>query len=195
MKIGVIGSAMSSDDTVLQKARCVGEEIALRGCYLLTGATTGIPYEAACGAKEKNGFVVGISPAANLQEHVKLHNMPTENHDILIFTGAGKKGRNVTFVRSCDAVILIAGRIGTLNEFTIAYDEGKVIGVLRGTGGISELIPEIIAKCAKKGGTVIYDDEPKRIVERVLKEMNEMKEMKEINEIGAGRQRSDAHSS
>ncbi len=182
-KIGVTGSAVSSDDSILQKAKRVGEEIALRGCYLLTGATTGIPYEAVRGAKERGGFIVGISPAANLQEHVKVHNLPTENHDILIFTGAGKKGRNVPFIRSCDAVILIAGRIGTLNEFTIAYDEGKVIGILSGTGGISELIPDIIAKSAKKGGTVIYDDEPKRLVENVLKEMNG---------IGAGWKRSDA---
>ncbi len=170
-KIGVTGSAVSSDESVLQKAKRVGEEIALNDCHLLTGATTGLPYEAACGAKDKNGFVVGISPATNVEEHVKVHNMPTENHDILIFTGAGKKGRNVTFIRSCDAVILIAGRIGTLNEFTIAYDERKVIGILSGTGGISEMIPAIIAKCGKKGGIVIYDDEPKRLVESVLKEL------------------------
>ena len=170
-KIGITGSAISSDNAVLQKAKRIGEEIALHGCYLLTGATTGIPYEAARGAKEKNGFVVGISPATNLEEHIKVHKMPTENHDLIIFTGTGKKGRNVPFIRSCDAVILIAGRIGTLNEFTIAYDEGKVIGVLKGSGGISEMIPDIIAKCGKKGGTVIYDDEPKRLVERVLKEV------------------------
>lgn len=172
MKIGVTGSAVSSDDSVLQKARCVGEEIALHDCYLLTGATTGIPYEAVRGAKERGGFIVGVSPAINLQEHIKEYKFPTENFDMLLFTGAGKKGRNVPFIRSCDAVILIAGRIGTLNEFTIAYDEGKVIGVLRGTGGISEMIPDIIAKCGKKGGTVIYDDEPKRLIESVLKNIN-----------------------
>ena len=172
-KIGVTGSAENSDNGIMQKAKRVGEEIALHDCYLLTGATTGIPFEAASGAKEKNGTVIGISPATNLEEHVKLHNMPKEFHDVLIFTGAGKKGRNIAFIRSCDAVILIAGRIGTLNEFTIAYDEGKVIGVLSGTGGISELIPEIIAKSGKMGGTVIYDDAPKNLIERVLKELSQ----------------------
>ncbi|MFZ5593982.1 MAG: hypothetical protein ACOY4D_06955 [Pseudomonadota bacterium] len=35
----------------------------------------------------------------------------------------------------------MGGRSGTLGEFAIAYDEGKLIGVLQGSGGITEKIP------------------------------------------------------
>lgn len=88
---------------------------------------------------------------------------------MLVFTGFGLKGRNVTFIRTCDGVIAISGRIGTLNEFTIAYDEGKTIGVLKGTGGITDCIEEIIGKSEKKGGKVIFRSEPHNLVEEVIR--------------------------
>jgi hypothetical protein len=47
-------------------------------------------------------------------------------------------GREIENIRSCDVIIFAGGRSGTLGEFAIAYDEAKVIGVLEGTGGITE---------------------------------------------------------
>src|SRR5438093_12370710 len=41
-------------------------------------------------------------------------------------------GREITNIRSCDIVVIVGGRIGTLGEFAIAYDEGRLIGVLTG---------------------------------------------------------------
>ena len=41
-------------------------------------------------------------------------------------------------------MILVAGGIGTLNEFTIAYDEGKVIGLLHGTGGAADMAQTLL---------------------------------------------------
>ena len=63
IKIGVMGSAAKVNDSVLkEKAREVGREIARHNCILVNGATTGMPNEAAIGAKEEDGFVLGISP-------------------------------------------------------------------------------------------------------------------------------------
>jgi hypothetical protein len=49
-----------------------------------------------------------------------------------------------------DIVVIIGGRSGTLGEFSIAYDEGKLIGVLSGTGGITSEIDNIVSIIRKK---------------------------------------------
>src|SRR3989344_505004 len=88
-KIGVSGAAETgfcATDAV-EKAEFMGREIAKAGLVLVTGATTGIPYWAAKGAKEEGGFVVGISPAASEADHIKSYRLPIDYHDLLIFTG------------------------------------------------------------------------------------------------------------
>jgi len=39
-------------------------------------------------------------------------------------------GREVENIQTCDAVVIVGGRSGTLGEFAIAYDQAKIIGVL-----------------------------------------------------------------
>src|SRR5437667_448881 len=55
-----------------------------------------------------------------------------DGFDVLIYTGSGLMGREITDIRTCDIVVIVGGRIGTLGEFAIAYDEGRLIGVLTG---------------------------------------------------------------
>lgn len=167
VKIGVMGSASGLEDSV-QKAFEIGREIAKNDYILITGATTGLPYEAAKGAKQENGLVVGISPAISKEEHEKI-GMPFDYHDIIIYTGFGKKGRNVINIRACDAVVFVGGRIGTLNEFTIAYDEGKTIGILEESGGMSDKIKEIVEIANKEtAAKIIYDTDPKKLIKNLL---------------------------
>jgi len=178
IKIGVMGSAGKDNSKVGEEAKKlafeVGKAIAEKDCILLNGACPGLPEEAAKGAKSKNGFTVGISPGHNLKEHKELYKMPDEALDVIIFTGFGFKGRNVITIRASDAIITIGGGIGTLNEFTIAFDEGKVIGVLEGSGGISDELKDIIEKCGKTtSGRVIFEKEPKALVEKVLQTVKE----------------------
>jgi hypothetical protein len=170
-KIGVIGSAEGAEEKILEKARVIGREIAKYDCFLLSGGTTGVSYEAVKSAKKENGFTIGFSPAENLTEHIDYYKFPTEQFDVLITTGFGKKGRNVMFIRSCDGVIAVSGRIGTLNELTIAYDEKKIIGILTGSGGLSDSIKEIIDKSGKKGGKIIYESDPKLLVKMIVEDL------------------------
>ena len=171
-KIGVVGSAAGQmPEVLLNKAKEIGREIAKCNCILLSGAGPGLPYEAVKGAKDENGFTIGFSPASCLSEHVNKYEFPTEHFDVLIFTGSGLKGRNVPFIRTCDGVIAISGRIGTLNEFTMAYDEKKVIGVLKKTGGISEIIKNVVEISGKKGGKLIYNSDPKLLVNGIIKDL------------------------
>lgn len=137
---------------------------------LITGGCPGLPFAAARGAKRKGATVIGISPGLSLYEHAYKYESPTAYHDILIFTGSGLMGREVVNIRSSDIVAFIGGSSGTLGELAIAYDEGKLIGVLTGTGGISDLVSGILSACQKQtGARVVYDDNPRRLVTELLK--------------------------
>ncbi len=64
-------------------------------------------------------------------------------------------GREIENIRTCDVVIFVGGRSGTLGEFAIAYDEGKVIGLLDGTGGITAHLEMIVDKINKETGAIV----------------------------------------
>jgi uncharacterized protein (TIGR00725 family) len=126
-KIGVMGSAGAAAAPVIEGlARKLGEAIAERDLTLLTGATTGVVHVVGKTAHDAGAFHLGVSPGENHHEHVDRFGLPVDACDAIVYTGFGLKGRNVVLVRSCDIVIFIAGSIGSLNEFTIAHDEGKI---------------------------------------------------------------------
>ena len=77
---------------------------------------------------------MGISPAQTEQEHVDKYKLPLEYMDLIMYTGSGYSGRNLQLTRTSDAVIVGCGRIGTLNEFTIAFEDDKPIGILEEAG-------------------------------------------------------------
>jgi len=179
IKIGVMGSASGptlNNKNAVKKARALGTEIANQDCILVNGACPGLPNEAAIGANEKGGFVFGISPAFSEEEHVHKYRSPQGEYDLIIYSGMGFMERDIINIRSSDAIIILGGGIGTLNEFTVAYDEGKVIGVLLGTGGISNHIPEILDMCDRElTPFLIFDGNPKKLVEKVKKAIDERK--------------------
>lgn len=146
----------------------VGQAVAKAGYMLLTGATTGLPDYAAQGAKATGGQSVGISPAASRVEHVKKYRLPTGCYDVILFTGLNYVGRDSLLVASCDAVISIGGRLGTLHEFTISMEMGKPIGFLMGAGGVSTEIADILKAAGRhKAENVIFDTDAKALVSRI----------------------------
>ncbi len=169
-KICVSGAAETGhcSKESLEKAEIIGQEIAKRGIILVTGATTGIPYWAAKGAKKAGGIVIGLSPAASKLAHVKVYHLPLDYHDIIIYTGFEYSGRNLLLTRSADGVISICGRMGTLNEFTIAFEEHKPIGVLENSGGIANHLKEIIEKTHRGPGKVVFSSNPGELVDKLL---------------------------
>lgn len=172
-KISVIGSAHEDeiDAKTREKAYKVGKIIAENNCILLTGAGRGISEHAAIGAKDNKGLTVGISPANNLEEHKNVFKAPYSVFDILLFTGFGYKGRNVILIRSCDAVAVINGGIGTLNELTIALDEGKQIGILEETGGTSDSFLKYFQEIKESRNyekQVISSRDPKSLIAKLI---------------------------
>ena len=126
-----MGSADEAGTTTIgETAISLGQAIGTRDLILLSGATTGVIHLVGKTARNAGAFHIGISPAENEREHVERFQLPTDACDAIVYTGFGLKGRNVVLVRTSDIVVFIAGSIGSLNEFTIAYDEGKIIGCL-----------------------------------------------------------------
>ena len=110
LRIGVIGAAACTAKQA-KLAHEVGTLIAQAGAVLVCGGMAGV-MEAACrGARAAGGLTVGILPGASAGEGNKYVTIP-------ILTGMGY-ARNAVVVRSCQAVIAIGGRYGTLSE--IAY--------------------------------------------------------------------------
>lgn len=172
-KICISGAAETSNCSpdAMNKVEQLGRLIAQRGFILVTGATTGAPYWAAKGAKEAGGFVIGISPAYSKIQHVKTYRLPVDYHDLIIYTGFGYSGRNLLLTRSSDAVITVCGRVGTLNEFTDAFEDGKPQGILTGLGGTTDMIEEILDKAGRGRGKTAFEKEPAKLLDRVVEMM------------------------
>jgi len=173
--VGVMGASENDALSESEKARLkklaerLGTFLAQHGCILVTGATTGLPDMVAKAFRKCGGFALGISPAQDRKEHLERYGLPNDGSDVIVYTGFGYKGRNVINVRSTDVVIIFGGATGTLNEFTIAYDEGKIIGILEESGGIADHIKEIVEFCKKPTrGLVIFNKDPEKLVEMCL---------------------------
>lgn len=171
LKIGVMGSASGpqiENQHAREMARKLGNEIGKRDHIFINGACPGLPNDALLGAREAGGFTVGISPAFSLHEHVEEYHSPHEN-DFIIYTGQGFMERDIINIRSSDGVVIIGGGIGTLNEFTIAYEEGRPIGVLTDTGGISNDIPHVVEQlCQRKlAPNMVFDSDPIKLLDKL----------------------------
>lgn len=183
-KIAVSGAADTGfcPPDAVEKAEEVGREIIRQGGILVTGATSGIPDFSAKGAKDEGGVVIGLSPAASYQHHVKTYKLPTKYYDTIIYTGFNYSGRNLLLTKAADAVIVICGGFGTLNEFTIALEDNKPIGILEDSGGTAQQVGGLLKNIEdphKHGaGKVLFNKNPKELVRNLIKLIEqEYKEM------------------
>jgi len=173
-------SGAAKGDTVEashELAHELGKAIAEGGKTLLTGATVGLPLHAARGmisVKDRKGLSIGFSPATSFREHVAVYRLPTVEFDYVNFTGMDYVGRDIHLVRTSDAVITVGGRMGSLHEFATALESHKVCGVLLGSGGLADNIPTLLKNIEAPGvDNVIYDTNPTRLVEKVIKALDE----------------------
>ncbi|MCF7917677.1 LOG family protein [Candidatus Gracilibacteria bacterium] len=184
--IGVMGSAsghLMRNEKLIADAREVGRQIALNKCLLANGACPGLPDEAARGAKEAGGKTFGVSPAISIESHLKKYKSPTKHYDSYLFTGLGLMMRDIINIRSSDGVIILPGGTGTLNEFTVAYDEGKPIGILTGHGGIADHIKTILRFCHRRvTNRMVFSSDPKELVRKLLKIVHKTKANESVDD-------------
>jgi uncharacterized protein (TIGR00725 family) len=119
--VGVIGEGACSKVTAARAER-VGRALATAGAVLLCGGLGGVMEAASRGAARAGGLVVGLLPGFDAGDANRWVTVP-------IVTGMDQ-ARNVILVRSCDALIAVGGRYGTLSEIALALKLGKpVVGL------------------------------------------------------------------
>lgn len=181
LNIGIYGSAVSDEGPKINAiAYRLGERIAKDGHTLITGACKGIPYEANKGANAHNGQSIGFTCVTSVQDHeryletspddfTQLITIPEDypyKHDMLIC----KKYRNVSSVAMTDIALFISGRWGTLNEFSIAFDTGKIMGLLTSYGKFSSQALSLVTFFEKKTtGVILTNSDPDLLYENVVR--------------------------
>ena len=99
--------------------------------------------------------------------------------DVVVYTGFGYAGRDLLFVRSSDAVIIGCGRVGTFNEFAVAFEDRRPLGVLEGSWETDDILRQIVKSAHRPNPRLIFDSDPKAIVERLIEIV--MKDRRETN--------------
>jgi|SRR5580700_10603792 uncharacterized protein (TIGR00725 family) len=177
LRYSICVSGAAAGETVTNsaaKAVELGEAVAKSGNVLTTGATVGLPYYAAYGAKKAHGTSIGFSPASSLREHMRKYRLPHDVFDFINFTGLNYVGRDLYLVQSSDAIITIGGRFGSLHEFTSALEARKPCGVLLGSGGTADLIPKLMETLdPPENDLVIYDHDPTKLVAKIIARLDE----------------------
>lgn len=157
LQIGVIGSDGAISESVKKLAEKMGRLIARRGMILICGGRSGVMEAVARGAREEKGIAVGIIPGTDKKG-------ANPFCDIVIATGIGR-ARNLVVVNSSDAVIAISGGTGTLSEIALALSENKLVIVLKGSGGVSDIVAGKIIGNSK----VLEAGSPEEAIEIILK--------------------------
>lgn len=182
-KIGVFGSAEGDFETILPKAKELGKALGQNGVIVVTGAATGLPHLVAAEAHKEGAKVWGYPAAIDLATHQAM----TPGYDWSIYermffiprdytlasqVQVARKYRNVESTANSDAGIVIAGRWGTLNEFSNLVDMGKIVGVLTSTGGIADELPGLYDRIKKQNDSVVlFNDSPTQLVNLVLQQL------------------------
>lgn len=172
-KICVSGAAETGHcgEEAMKMAEELGGEIARHQAVLVDGATTGFPLWAAKGAKGAGGIVVGVSPAATKREHLEEYKLPVDYHDIVFYSGAGYSGRNLLLTKLADGVIVGCGRMGTINEFTIAFEDKKPLGILEGEWETDEVVKFIIKeshRAQEMKDKIVYSENPQELLDLLM---------------------------
>ena len=180
LMIGLYGSAdPHEEERVYQYARTLGALIASDGHIIVTGACQGIPFEAAKEARSCGGKSIGFTAATSRETHESMMGTSPNDYDDLQYIPEDypyrhspticKKYRNVSSVAACDIALFISGRWGTLNEFSIAYDTEKIMGVLTGVGKFSTQVHSLMTLFNKSSNaSVVYHDQPDKLYQEVI---------------------------
>jgi uncharacterized protein (TIGR00725 family) len=166
-----VSGAAGGDTVEASKGLAIrlGAAIARRGHVTTTGATVGLPFYAAMGAKEEGGMSVGFSPAINVREHLRKYRLPIENFDFINYTGMRYVGRDAHLIQSSDAIVTVGGRFGSLHEFVTALEAHKPCGILINSQGTADIIPELMKVLEPpREHLVIYDENPENLIERLI---------------------------
>lgn len=147
----------------LQVARELGSLLAQAGAVVVTGGKGGVMEYAARGAKENSGTTVGVITGPR--------NTSNKWTDIEIITGAKISGFDEVFIPlMCDAVIVIGGGVGTLQEICVSYRNKIPIIIIEKTFGWASKILKEKYLDSRRTVKIFSAKNPKNAVEQAIKE-------------------------
>ncbi|MBV9229978.1 MAG: hypothetical protein JOZ18_11745 [Chloroflexi bacterium] len=188
-KIGVYGSNISEGEKAVALGKEMGKALARHDCIVITGGCSGMPYVVAHEAAQYGAEVWGFTPELDAEGqkraypydditiYKRLIYVPQNYKELFITApasddldlGGRLKYRNAISTINCDAGIIISGGWGTLNEFTNLIYDGKPIGVLSGTGGLADELPNWFPRLRKKSASVVcFESDPEQLVGAIL---------------------------
>ena len=174
MKVSILGASTVGADKLAQLENDIYvmlERFRNADISVFVGTGGGVSSICLAQAKKLGIKIGGISPCSNEDEHWSTFSEDPSLYQPIIFTGFGFKGRNVILVRSADAVVAIDGAMGTLNELTIAWDEGKITGVVKNAKNTAtDVFPELTSTLVKKNecAKLISDKDAAVVAEQVV---------------------------
>lgn len=168
LQISVVGYNQDTCTKVAYDAAYqLGRSIAANKAVVVSGGLGGV-MEAACkGARDEGGTSVGIVPSADSREANKYV-------DFVVATGLGH-ARNFLVAYSGDAVVVVGGGAGTLIEAAAAYQLGRPVVAIKGSGGIAD---EIAGKHldSRKTSRVFEATDPEEAIDIVMRAVHRKRE-------------------
>jgi uncharacterized protein (TIGR00725 family) len=143
-QVGVVGFAgqeeypaeAKPDPKIYKIAEEIGFLLAKENFIVVTGGKGGVMESAAKGAEKAGGISLGVISGGKRFTSNKYTNVE-------ILTGSVVSGLDeYSLVNMCDALVVVGGGAGTLQEITIAYRNRKPIIIMEKTGGITGLLPK-----------------------------------------------------
>lgn len=157
MKVAIIGSAIECKDFFhIEIARKIGRFLGEKKICVLTGASIGLPHIVLMEARKKGSFGIGYYPSKNEDGLLDYDGLSSiQDFDEVKFI-KGFTRRSLDMIEESDLVLVLSGRMGTLSEFAIAFEEGKKIIVFENTLGISKHLKKIVKLTKKKTNSQVY---------------------------------------
>lgn len=157
--VAIVGAAGTIGDELRRTVEQIARKLADAGFDLVTGGMDGVMRATAHGhSQSRSGtHLIHVEPGWG-------HPWKRNPHPAAIVrTGIGSI-RNHLVVRSADLVLAVAGGSGTLSELAIAWQEGKPIAALRGSGGWSDALADTALDHRRGTSTVIGCDTPEDVL-------------------------------
>jgi uncharacterized protein (TIGR00725 family) len=175
MKIAIFSSwSHDVSNKNRELAVSIGKYLAEKDITVVSGGCSGIPAIVIESAYNTGAKTIGYFPMRD-QMHYNDSQHLENIHDIKYYHQAnfieGFTARSLEMIKSCDAAIVLNGRIGTLSEFGIAIEEGRPMGVITNTGGISDEVQNILSVSNKKytSKEIIINSDYKKIIDELIK--------------------------
>ena len=133
-----------------ERGEMIGEIIARSGAILSNGGVWGVPYYPIRGAYRSGGFTMAISPYPDEKSHIAKN--PIKHLNLIIYVGVKSPinpGFEFVFRDSIntlypDVVVSDGGRWGSLDEDVHVLEQGGIFVPVRGSGGATDILIDII---------------------------------------------------